>query len=154
MNEWNIASGYDIFTGNVYETLPQNQWYGEIHTGNKWLPARNPYCSNTGDTVNEMPLAMIILVTSHTLTCMGHYLSHPSYLRYHCSIDWQETHQTSGGQFLIFPTLSYGKNKADKRDTKDKVQDEHICLSVAFESIKDIHQMGVFCDGYGQGCES
>ena len=42
------------------------------------------------------------------------------------------------------PNLSYGKNKADKRDARDKNQDEHRCLSVEFESIKNIHRMGGF----------
>jgi hypothetical protein len=42
------------------------------------------------------------------------------------------------------PNLSYGKNKADKRDARDKIQDEHRCLSVEFESIKNIHRMGGF----------
>ena len=67
MNEWNIAAVYDVFTGNVDETLPENQCYEEIHTGNQWLPARDHYCSNTGNTVNEMPIAMIIFGDkSHT----------------------------------------------------------------------------------------
>ena len=40
------------------------------------------------------------------------------------------------------PNLSYGKNKADKRETKDKIQDEHRCLSAALDSIKEIHRKG------------
>ena len=35
MNKRNIAVGYDVFTGNVDETLPKNQCYGEIYTGNQ-----------------------------------------------------------------------------------------------------------------------
>jgi len=42
------------------------------------------------------------------------------------------------------PNLGYGKNKADKTSTKDKVQNEHECLSVAFKSIRQIHQEGGF----------
>ena len=67
MNETNIAAGYDIFTGNVDETLPENQCYGEIHTRNQWLPARDRYCSNNGENVDQMPIAMIIFGDkSHT----------------------------------------------------------------------------------------
>ncbi len=67
MNERNIAAGYDVFTRNIDETLPENQCYGEIHTGNQWLPARDRYCSNNGERVNEMPIAMIIFGDkSHT----------------------------------------------------------------------------------------
>ena len=60
MNETNIASGYNVFTSNVDETIPENQCYGEIHTGNQWLPARDRYCSNNNKMVNAMPIALII----------------------------------------------------------------------------------------------
>ena len=42
------------------------------------------------------------------------------------------------------PNLGYGKNKADKTSSKDKVQNEHECLSVAFQSIRRIHWEGRF----------
>ena len=67
MNETNIALGYDVFTGDVDETIPENQCYGEIHTGNQWLPARDRYCSNNNEMANEMPIALIIFGDkSHT----------------------------------------------------------------------------------------
>ncbi len=37
------------------------------------------------------------------------------------------------------PNLGYGKNKADKTFSNDKIQDKHKCLSVASESIRQIH---------------
>jgi hypothetical protein len=40
----------------------------------------------------------------------------------------------------LIPNLGYGKNKADKTYTKDKVQNEHECFSVAFQSIRRIHR--------------
>ena len=43
MNETNIATGYDIFTGIVYINIPENQCFGEVHTGNQWLPAKIRY---------------------------------------------------------------------------------------------------------------
>lgn len=45
--------------------------------------------------------------------------------------------------FAYIPSLSHGKSKADKRDPQE-IQDEHQCLSIAFESIKDIHWSGEF----------
>ncbi len=42
------------------------------------------------------------------------------------------------------PNHGYGKNKADKTATKDKVQNEHECFSVAFQSIRRIHREGGF----------
>jgi hypothetical protein len=52
----NFAEGYDIFTGDVDDTHPSNQNYGEIHTGDEWIPARNRYCRSP----NDMPIAIII----------------------------------------------------------------------------------------------
>lgn len=144
MNEANIAGGYDIFTGNVDETMPENQCYGEIHTGNQWLIARDHYCSNNDNTVNEMPIAMIIFGDkSHTdlhgtlsLTPIIFTLSLFNRAARNTTKFWRP--------LSYIPNLSYGKNKADKRNTVDKVQDEHLCLSVALESIKEIHRMGGF----------
>ncbi len=35
MNDSNIAAGYDVFTGNVDPSFPDNQCYGEVHTGDQ-----------------------------------------------------------------------------------------------------------------------
>ncbi len=43
---------------------------------------------------------------------------------------------------VYIPNLGYGKNKADKTSTNNKIQDKRKCLSVAFESIRQIHQDG------------
>jgi len=43
------------------------------------------------------------------------------------------------------PNLGYGKNKADKTETKNKIQDEHkSCLACILESIRNIHRSGGF----------
>ncbi len=44
MKKENIAAGYNIFTGNVDDNHEANKQYGEIHTGDKWIPARDRYC--------------------------------------------------------------------------------------------------------------
>ncbi len=44
MNQENIADGYYIFTGDVDENHKSNHNYGEIHTGDEWIPARDRYC--------------------------------------------------------------------------------------------------------------
>ncbi len=46
------------------------------------------------------------------------------------------------GDHLHISNLGYGKNKADKTSTNNKIQDKHKCFSVAFESIRQIHQVG------------
>ena len=45
---------------------------------------------------------------------------------------------------LNIPNLSAQKGVADKRLTKDKLQDEHSCLSVLFKSLCDINKNGGF----------
>ena len=38
------------------------------------------------------------------------------------------------------PNLSYGKGIADKQQTRDKIQDEHTCLSCIFASLRNIQR--------------
>jgi hypothetical protein len=42
------------------------------------------------------------------------------------------------------PNLSYGKNKADRTMTLEKIQDEHTCLSIVYRSLREIHRNGGF----------
>ena len=59
----NFAEGYDIFTGDVDDNHPSNRNYGEIHTGDEWIPARDRYCQYT----NDMPIGIVIFGDkSHT----------------------------------------------------------------------------------------
>jgi hypothetical protein len=72
MDKANIAKGYDMFTGDVDETHMANKRYGEIHTGDDWLPARDRFCTRNDETHNDMPVGLIIFGDkSHTI---AHYL--------------------------------------------------------------------------------
>ncbi len=64
MRKENFAEGCDIFTGEeIDENHPSNQNYGEIHTGDEWIPARNNYCQSP----NDMPIGIVIFGDkSHT----------------------------------------------------------------------------------------
>ena len=67
MNENNFATGYNVITGDIDESIPENQCYGEVHTSDQWLQAKNTYCSNRDKMDNEMPIALIIFGDkSHT----------------------------------------------------------------------------------------
>ena len=44
MKKENFAAGYDIYTGNVNDNHEANKHYGEIHTGDEWIPARDRFC--------------------------------------------------------------------------------------------------------------
>jgi hypothetical protein len=54
MNKKNFAEGYDVLTGKV-DNHPANNKYGEVHTGDAWLPARDRCCQNKTD----MPVGLI-----------------------------------------------------------------------------------------------
>ena len=41
MNKNNLAEGYNIFTGDIDNNHPSNTKFGEVHTGDAWLPTRN-----------------------------------------------------------------------------------------------------------------
>jgi hypothetical protein len=55
MNEKNFAEGYNVLTGEGHNHPADNK-YGEIHTGDAWLPARDRYCQNKTDT----PVGLIV----------------------------------------------------------------------------------------------
>jgi hypothetical protein len=55
MNEKNFAEGYNVLTCKV-DNHPANNKYGEVHTGDAWLPTRNRYYQNETD----MPVALIV----------------------------------------------------------------------------------------------
>ena len=65
MVDTNFADGYDVLTGDVDVNNPSNDKYGEVHTGDAWIPARDRYCSNPqGPT---MPVGFIVFGNkSHT----------------------------------------------------------------------------------------
>jgi hypothetical protein len=66
MQEQNIAPGYDVFSGDVDEKHIDNQRYGEIRTGDSWLPARDRFCPR-GENESNMPVGLIIFGDkSHT----------------------------------------------------------------------------------------
>ncbi len=62
MNKKNFAEGYNVLTGEV-DDHPANKKYGEVHTGDAWLPARDMYCQNK----TNMPVGLIVFGDkSHT----------------------------------------------------------------------------------------
>ncbi len=66
MQPQNIAQVYDVFSGDVNEEHPMNQKYGDIHTGDCWLPARDRIFPHEANECN-IPIALIIFgVKSHT----------------------------------------------------------------------------------------
>ena len=48
MNKKNFAEGYNVLTGE-FDNHPASNKYGEVHTGDAWLPARHRCCQNKTD---------------------------------------------------------------------------------------------------------
>jgi hypothetical protein len=44
MTDKNFAEGYNVLLGDVDPNKTCNEKYGEVHTGDAWIPARNRYC--------------------------------------------------------------------------------------------------------------
>ncbi len=58
MVDTNFSDGYDVLTGDVDVNNLTNDKYGEVHTGDAWILARDRYCSNSqGPT---MPVGLIV----------------------------------------------------------------------------------------------
>jgi hypothetical protein len=67
MNTSNIAKGYDAFSGYVDKSEISNKWYGEVHTGGAWLPARDRFCITNDENSNDMTIGLIVFGDkSHT----------------------------------------------------------------------------------------
>jgi hypothetical protein len=66
MNKKNLAEGYNIFTGDIDNNHPFNTKFGEVHTGDAWLPSRNQHCRST-EKGESMPIALVVFGDkSHT----------------------------------------------------------------------------------------
>jgi hypothetical protein len=67
LRDTGVSDGYDIFTGDVDENHKSNRNYGEIHTGDEWIPARDRYCRPHDNFTNDMPDGIVIFGDkSHT----------------------------------------------------------------------------------------
>jgi hypothetical protein len=138
MNESNFAEGYNVLTGEVDINHPSNAKYGKIHTGDAWLPARDRYCTLTEGPV--MPVGIIVFGDKSHMDLHGTLSLTPVIF----TLTLFNRSACNNTQFWrpigYIPNLSYGKGVADKRQTKDKIQDEHTCLSCIFASLRNIQR--------------
>ncbi len=144
MDKANIAEGYDVFTCYVDGTHMANKQYGEIHSGDDWLPVGDRFCTRNDDTHNDMPIGLIIFGDKSHTNLHGSLALMPIIftLTFFNRISQNNTHFWRPLAYI--PNLGYGKNKANKTNTRDKIQDEHTCLSTAIKSLREIHRNGEF----------
>jgi hypothetical protein len=139
MREENFASNYDIFTGKTKN--PQSR-IDEIHTGSLWEPARRKYC---GDDPDAFPMALVCFYDKTNTDVFGSlscapFICTPTFLNKDCRND-DSNYMVLG----YVPNLGYGKGTANVSQTSEmKLQDEHNCLSLITNQIKQIHDEGGF----------
>ncbi len=71
MDKSNIAEGYNVFTGDVYDGHTANKQYGEIHTGDAWLPACNIFCTCSNHLEPNLDPERIVTIL---ISCMSDYI--------------------------------------------------------------------------------
>ncbi len=83
---------YDVLTGEVHNH-PANNKYGEVHTGDAWLPARDRYCQNK----TEMPVGLIVSVDKSGALSLPQFYSHS-----HSSTVLRKMIRNFGDQLVTF----------------------------------------------------
>jgi hypothetical protein len=139
MNEKSFAEGCNVLISEA-DNHPANNKYGEVHTGNAWLPARDRYCQNKTD----MPVGLIEFGDkSHTdlhgalsLTPIVFTLTLFNHVAHNDSKFWRP--------IGYIPNLGYGRGISNKTHTRDTIQDEHSFISFAFQSLKNINTENCF----------
>ena len=144
MHPSNIAEGYDIFTGNVDDKVPSNERYGEVHTGDAWIKARDHYCHSSTAELPVMPVALIVFGDKSHTDLHGALSLTPVIFTLTLFNRSSRNNADFWRPLGYIPNLGYGKNSANRTETRLKVQDEHTCLSVTFQSLRDINRDGGF----------
>jgi hypothetical protein len=138
----NFAEGYNVLTGDVDNKNPCNQKYGEVHTGDAWLPARYRFCASPNHPT--MPVGLIVFGDKPHTILHGTLALTPIIFTL-TLFNWTSHNNTRFQRPIGYiPNLSYGKGGADRRKTSDKLQDEHTCLSCIFDTLHIITREGGF----------
>lgn len=135
----NLAAGYDIFTGAELDGYECNGRYGEVHTGDAWAKALKWHCGGNGE---YMPIALILFGDkSHTDL---HGLLSVEPVSFTLSLFNVSSRNLPQFWRLLgyIPNLSAGKGEANRMSAKDKIQNEHNCLSFVLKSLRDIDERG------------
>jgi hypothetical protein len=128
-----------VLTGEV-DNHPANNKYGEVYTGYAWLPVRDRNCQNkTG-----MPVGLIVFGDkSHTDLHQALSLTPIIFTRTFFNRAAQNN-SNFWRPIGYIQNLEYGRGTSNKTHTRDKIQDEHSCISFAFQSLKNINKENLF----------
>ena len=143
MTDKNFAEGYNVLSGDVDPNKTCNEKYGEVHTGDAWIPARNGYCQND-QGIKTMPVALIVFGDKSHTDLHGALALTPVIFTL-TLFNWSACNNTNFWRLITYiPNLSYGKGTVDKTEMQHKMQDEHTCLSCAFQSLQKKSEEGGF----------
>jgi len=140
MNDQFFPDGYNIFTGDVDQSHPANESYGEVHTDDAWIPARNRYCVDASD----MPVALILFADKSHTDLHGALSLTPIIFTLTLFNRIARNNPKFWRPMGYIPNLTYGKGTSDKTEARDKIQDEHKCITCILQSLKDISQSNGF----------
>jgi hypothetical protein len=139
MNKKNFAEGYNVLTGEV-DDHPAHNKYEKVHTGDAWLPARDRNSQNKTD----MPVGLIVF-GDESQTDLHRALSLTPII-FTLTLFYRAAQNDSKFWRPIgyIPSLRYGRGTSNKTQTRDKIQDEHSCISFTFQSLKKINKENGF----------
>jgi hypothetical protein len=138
MHNDNFAADYDIFTG---KSTSHNPPLDEIYTGSLWEEARSRYC---GDDPSAFLLGLVCFYDKTNTNVFGllacsPFICTPCFLNRDCRND--------DSNYIVLgyiPNLGFGKGTATQQTSTMKLQDEHNCLALITNQIKQIHNEGGF----------
>lgn len=139
MRKENFADGYNIFNGEQWDGAECNTKYGEIHTGDAWEPALRRFCGNER---KYMPIALVLFGDKSHTDLHGTLSVEP--VTFTLSLFNRSARNLPQFWRLLgyIPNLSAGKGESNRMSAADKVQNEHVCLSRVFKSLRDIYHQG------------
>ena len=137
MRTENFAPGLDIFTGDVDDNCDANNYFGEIHTGDAWLPAKNRICGSTG---LYMPFGIVVFGDKSNTDQHGALSVTP--ITFTATFFNREVRNNPDcwRPMAYLPNMGHRKGRGGK--SSDKSQDEHNCLAFALKSLIELSEAG------------
>ncbi len=116
MTDKHFAEGYNVLLGDVDPNKTCKEKYGEVHTGDAWIPARNRYCQND-QGIKTMPV-MLIVFGDKLHTDLHGALALTLVIFMLTLFNQSACNNTNFWRLIAYiPNLSYGKGTMDKTKT-------------------------------------
>jgi hypothetical protein len=130
MRQENLAQGYDVFTGCATEPITS---LDEIHTGALWSVARDKYCKGVP---NAFPLPLICFYDKTHTDLYGSLSCAPFLMSFAFFNENARSRDEFYEVLAYIPNLTYGSGKSNPKHARNKLQDEHKCLTLVTEQLQ------------------